>query len=793
MLHDLRYAVRLLRKAPGFTIVAVLTLALGIGTNTAVFSIVNGTLLRPLPYRQPESLVAIWDRQPHESSLAKIFDSFTDFLEYQQHARSFEELAVTTWDLPRGTALTGRGPARNVLAIAVTDSIFALLGVRAQYGRTFLPEDVGRGCSVVLSNSLWSGSLGGDPKLVGQSLVLNNEPCTVVGVMPPDFAFYPKQTELWRLLPPVYSGNVGIFGRLKPGVSRERAQAELISLHDALHRSDGEERNIEPAVYDLHGEFTWMAGRNLRSTLWILLGAVAMVLSIACLNVANLLLGRSFLRSREFAVRAALGGGRARLLRQLLTEGLVLSTLGGACGIAVAFGALQYFRSVNPIELPVGARVEISAPVLAFTLALACLTAVVFGLAPAYVGQAFSLSRAVRRTAPRGRALVAVEVALSVLLLTAAGLLIESIAHIGSVPLGFQPDRVFDARLSLPADGYAEPGSRARFSDALTSRVAAIPGVEDVAVASQLPPAGGGQYVLQIFGRTVPPDRALHDVASRTVSPSYFRTLGVALRRGRLFDKRDRRDTEPVVVIDEALAAEYFPQSDPLGQKIRVESRTSKPWATVIGVVGTEKRTIVYQEMGFIERAGIYVPFAQDPPATFSIAVRMSAGAGIPSGAIRSELAKLDGTLGLGPLESLRKQIEAQFAYPRFRAVILGAFAVFALLLAAVGLHGVLSQFVSQRTREIGVRLALGAKSRDVIRLVANQGGAPVVIGVALGLILALALGRFLGSVLYGVQPRDPLTLFAVCVILVITAAFAIVSPARRAARTDPMDALRQE
>jgi len=446
MIQDIRLAWRLLLRAKAFAIIAILTLALGIGATTAVFSIVNGVLLRPLPYRAPERLVDILDQSLHEKGFNKLFADYPDYREYRQHSRSFEELAAATWAV-KNPILTGHGAARTVTAIPVTASFFGLLGASARLGRTFEAADEARGCSVVLSNAYWISAFGGDSRVVGQSIILDDKACALLGVMPAGFAFYPAAAQLWMLITPdrpeIDKLLVVVFGRLKPGITAAQAQAELSALHAAAHSGD-EGRDFGPAVDFLQEELTWLAGRNLRTTLWILLGAVALVLLIGCVNVANLLLGRSLVRGRELAVRAALGGGRLRLFRQLLTEGLLLAMLGGAGGVWMAFGAVRYFRAVNPVDLPVGAEVSISGPVLAFTLLVSVLTALLFGMAPAWKASRANLNTALKSGGRGnvsggglGRAMVAAEMALSVVLLAGAGLLMESVLRMGSANLGF--------------------------------------------------------------------------------------------------------------------------------------------------------------------------------------------------------------------------------------------------------------------------------------------------------------------------------------------------------------------
>ena len=790
LIQDLHYAFRLISRKPGVAAIVALTLAQGIGSNTAVFSIVEAVLLRPLPYKDSSRLVSIWLRNVHETGTSKMFDSLRDYRAFAA-ARSFDKIAVATW-ATGGRDLRGFGPAREILALPVSDSFFSLLGVEPALGRTFAPEDMRRGCSVVIGDSLWRGALGADRSIVGRNITLGDRSCAVLGVMPRSFTFYPAVAQAWILLVPDFSPPpekipLGIFARLRPGVTIAQAQAEVSALHAALNRGDGQERDMAPLVADLHGEFTFLAESRLRATLWILLAAVGFVLLIVCLNVANLLLGQAFGRQREFAVRAALGSGRARLARQLLTEGLLLATSGGAGGIAVAFAAIRYFRAAAPIEMPPGADVRMSWPALAFTATMSVATALLFGALPAWRAsrldaiESLRAGRSSAQATPQRlmKALIAVEMALSLILLAGAGLLIESTLRMSAEPLGFESRGLVTASVRLPEAGYKD-ATRLEFYDRI---LGALGG--NAAFSTGLPPYGLPLATLHIAGQEL---SGANYVDQQSVSSGYFNVMGEPLLHGRNFTGRDLASSEPVAIVNEALARRYFRNVDPIGRRISLNDPSeTNPWRVIVGVVADEKRAGGFDRVGWAARPMALKPIAQDPPREAAIVAR---GSGAD---LRRAVSGIDERASLGPVETMDSRLNKMFAYPRFRATLLGSFAAFAVLLASIGLYGVLGQFVAQRTPEIGVRMAMGARSSDVLRLIARQAGVPLAAGLALGLAGASALGRSLTSVLYGVRAGDPVTLAVVSFALIAAGAIAAFFPARRAARIDPMTALRNE
>src|SRR5215831_8724647 len=806
--RDLRFAARMLRKSPGFTIVAVLTLALGISANTSVFSIVDAVLLRALPYNDAERLVAVWCTEIGQPG-TKIFAPYRDFEEFKAHSQSFEELAAVTW-ARAGEILAWKGSPHEVLAIPASADFFSLLGIPAAQGRTFSPGDLQHGCTIVLAYSFWQKELGAPASIVGAPLSLDGKPCTVAGIMPRGFEFYPKQTALWTLITPdtqlakePFNSAVGIFGRLKPGVSMANAERDSIELHQSVIQESPAGSwvaQIKPIVRDLREEFTWIAGRNLRTALFILSAAVTLLLLIACLNVANLLLGRSVERHRELAVRAALGSRRSRLVRQLLTESLLLALLGTFAGVLLAVAAVRYFHSANLVELPPGNPVTINTHVLAFAVFLTTMTALLFGLLPAWRASRVDLNEVLKesgRTMSLGRhrtsqLLVVGQVTLSMVLLAAAGLMIQSFVRLGAVPLGFQSAHVLTAQVALPPSAYTDPDRRSSFYNALIPRLGALPGIEGAALSSHVLGYGSGSSSLSLAGRGH--IRDLEAVSVEEISSGYFRMLGIPLLQGRQFDLRDRKESQPVAMMNDQFVHKYFPAENPLGRQIKLARPEDKaPWLTIVGVVGNEKRTTVYQEMSYVEPALVCLPLNQSSPLSMFVLLR---AAGNPMGlspVLQAEVTHIDSNVPVYDIKTMVQRDSEFLAHPRFRAVLMAILAGMTLLLTAIGLYGLLAHLVSQRTHEIGIRVALGASRQEVLRLVVWGGLRMTVIGLAVGIALALASTRLVAGLLFGVKSTDPVTFVAVAVLLCLVAVLACWVPARRATHVDPIVALRYE
>jgi putative ABC transport system permease protein len=802
VLRDAKHAFRVFRHSPAFTLVIVLTLALGIGAATAVFSVLDAVLLQPLPYKQPDRLVAVWGHSKIDPNLPKVFLSYADFDEFRRKATTVEEVSAAAWGPMSSHILSGAGAARLLTVIPVSTSFFSLLGANAAVGRTFSDNDETAGCSIVLANSLWMSAFGGEPALVGRSITLDQKPCSVVGIMPARFAFYPSQAQAWLLMGPDLQrqAGVGVFARLIHAATLSAAQTELAQLYAATNPADA--ARFEPQVFDLHGEFTFLASRTLRTTLMVALSAVGLLLLIACLNVGNLLLARMSERGREMALRAALGSGQGRLVTQVLTESLILAFFGTLAGVGFAAGAIRYFQHASPIELTVGANVGIHGRVLIFAMLLMFSTAMGFGFSPALTAMRANL---VDRLKTGGRATVegglarvsiAAQMGISFALLAAAMLLIQSSLSMGAEKLGFELDNRASARFTLPGASYAENSQRIAFYERLEREIAGVDGVRDVALASRVPPdAGGFQQRIEIEGQKVALDSQPINVGMDAVSPSFFGLLKVPLLKGRLFDSRDRPASETVAIVNEELASQYFPSSNPVGKRVRLVSGTTatSPWLTIVGVVGNLKQTMLMNEMRWTVAPHLYRPAEQDPQASMNLLLRFGTSSVPVAQGLKRVAASLDSKAPFGELQPVELQVSGILAYSRFRALVLAFFAISALMLSTIGLHAVLTQFLRKRDAEFGVRRALGATTMHILNLVLRQAGFPVVGGLFLGLILTFVVRRLIASLLYGSVALHPVLLAFVATVLLIASAVAILRPAIAAVRVDPAVALRAE
>ncbi|HEX8360795.1 MAG TPA: ABC transporter permease [Longimicrobium sp.] len=799
LLQDLRYAVRSLRKSPGFTLVAVLTLALGIGANTAIFSVVNGVILRPLPYPQPEQLRYLGWQWKSGSTMNAV--TAYQFQYWRQNSRSFAGMA--SFD-QHAAEVAGGGFAQGLRG---TDDFLRVLGVKPALGRGFLPEEnrPGGPRAVLLSDAMWRSRLGADPRAVGRTLTLDGEAHTIVGVLPPSFRFpqAPDWTEFVLPRRPVVDRedeghNSTVVARLRPGVSPRQADAEMAALSERFRRENPDLAQAGEGVKLVDYGSMYLGG--LRTVLWVLLGAVGVVLLIACVNVANLLLARAARRQREMAVRAAVGAGRGRIIRQVITEGVVLALLAGAAGLAVGMAGVRALLALAPQLLPRTEEIGLDARVLGFTFLVALGTGVVAGLASALPATRTDLAGVLRGTSQPGgrgrgaRVLVAAEAALAVVLLVGAGLLAGSLARMSRVDLGFRTEQLLTVRIPHVPEGYGTAARSAAFAEQVMERVRETPGVVSVAAVSSIPFRRGMNIPVTVEGR---PDATEGAIEWRAVTPGYFRTLGVRVVGGRDFAATDAAGA-PVILVNESAAREYWPGRTPLGARLLVANMGGKPLPgvddpprEVVGVVGD----IRDQQRDLAPRRTVFVPMSQVPDAFASLpslVVRTtdpaSAGA-----ALRQAIGEVDPRMPAPELRMMEEVVGATMAQSRFNALLMGSFAAVAMLLTGVGIFGVVSYTVRQRTREIGVRIALGARQGDVLGTVVRQGIRPAVVGLVVGLVLSAGLSRLVSGMLYEVSPTDPLTLAAVSVLLVGVAVLASYLPARRAARVDPMVALRSE
>jgi putative ABC transport system permease protein len=811
MVQDFKFAIRTLFRAPGFTLTAALTLALGIGVTSLMFSVVNAVLLRPLPYPDPDRLLLVFNMNTTDPASNTMRLTALDFDDYRARTRTFESMAG---HIGTGFTFTGGREPELVIGQMVTADFFKVFRVQPALGRTFNPDEfaLGREAVVVLSHRLWQRRFGGSPAAIGSTATINGRPFTIVGVMPPAFDYPGPRYELWAPLPTPRSADLPpanrgahylqAVGRLKPSVSYEQASSEIVSIAGALAKeypdSDGNNTARTVRLQDF-------AVRDVKTPLYILLGAVALVVLIACANVTNLLLARATSRHREVAIRQALGAGRRRLVRQFLVETAVLYSLGAAGALALASWGTAIMISLGPENIPRLADASLDGRVLAVTLLLSLVTAVVFGLAPALQGSSADPADALRtggRTASAGSTrqrvrtvLVVAEVALSVVLLIGAGLALHSLAKLTAVDPGFDADGQLTFSVVLPPRRYPDAVSMTAVADRIAERLAAIPGVAATGWTTHLPLSGQNmENGFQVPGYVPRQSGEVPIAGMRGVSSRYFAALGARLKAGRTFTAADRLGSQPVAIVNEAFAQRYWPGQDPIGRTLQ-EYGGSNP-RTVVGLIADVKHSGPAEEA----RPEVSLPYSQLDPefmTTWSRGIYFvvrTASSGIAIGsAARAAVAGIDSEMSLNNVESLAELASDAVSAPRFRTVLLGTFAALAIALASIGVFGVLSYFVIQRTREIGIRVALGATSSDILRMVVGRGLALAAIGLGIGLLAAIPLTRSMQSLLFEVKPLDIPTLASVIGGLAVVAGLASYLPARRALRIEPMTTLNME
>ena len=800
LLQDARYGLRRMWQGPAFTLSIVLVLALGIGATTAIFSVLDAALLRPLPYPDPERLVAVHSLGHEDNELAV---SFPEYVDWQRAPEVFADLgAYFTTTLP----LTGGGEPEMLNVVQMSASVPRMLGALPRVGRAFTPGEDAPGAErvVMLSEGLWRRRFGGDPKILGRPILLSELPFTVIGIIPsvrrsivPKDLAAAREVDAWIPLrldaerAPRDFHFLDVVGRLRPGLDFEHAQERIASFADRLRETGVTEFRIRL------GRLERLVIGDARPLLFALAGAASMVLLIVCTNVANLLLARAAVRRREIAVRAALGAARGRILRQLLIETLLLALLGGGAGVLVAWAGVAGFRALSPGSVPRLAEAAVDARMLGFALVLSLLTGLLFGLLPALRASRADLGEVMKigargaiggpaRDRLRG-ALIVAEVALSFALLIGAGLLIRSLDRLLAVDKGFNSERVISAFVLLPFSRYPEAHQHAAFFRELRERVAALPGVQTVGYVNTLPLTGGANGGIGIEGRTYPPG-AEPGAWKRVASPGYFEALRTPLLAGRTFDERDAAGAPAVVVVNQTFARRYFPGESPIGKRVDFRWDT-QGMQEIVGVVGDAREQGLHQPA----EPAIYIPFAQRPDAWAYLVVRTSGDPASLVPSLREVVASLDRNLPLSEVRTLEDVVSEGLAERRLAMSLFGAFSALSLVLAALGLYAVISYTVVQRRQEIGIRMALGARAEHVLRSVLRQGLALSAAGVALGALAALWLGQFLSGLVFGVGTTDPATFAGVALLLVLTALVASLVPAVRAAHLDPASVLRSE
>ena len=812
--QDLKYAVRSLRLNPGYTAIVLATLALGIGANAAIFSVADAVMLRPYSYPDIDRVVMINETTRKGGVMSVAWPTFQDWAAQQQSFEYFGLFRSTTANL------TGGDQAERLNAAIASSQIFGALGIGPSAGRAFTPEEDKPGAprTALVSERLWRTRFAADPGIVGRTVVLNSEPHVIVGVMPPGMRFPSRLTDVWLPLGPIVGTlpagrgnhpNLFVAARLKPGVSFERAAADMDTIARRLEKQYPDSNtDVAVAMIPYYEQIV----QSIRPTLYVLLGAVGFVLLIGCANLANLMLARAERRQREIAVRAALGAERRRIVQQLLTESLLLALVGGGLGILLANWIVTVFVASRPVTIPRIDLIGVDGRVVAFAALLSIATGVIFGLVPALRASAPDLLASLKQAgrgggmAPSRRfrsALVIVEVAMALVLLAGAGLMIRSFARLMAIEPGFDPDGVVTMRLTLPPAKYREQERWTAFHAELVRRVSAIPGVTAAAVNSAVPLEGGGaESGVMVEGRPIPPPGTQGDMCLfQASSPEYFRAMGIPIVRGRPFSGRDGRSSTPVVIVDDSLVSRLFPGEDPPGRRIAFEFRGDRQnpnpiWREIVGVVAHVRHYGIASEPPFVQ---LYTPVEQLPlwfeqrRPSMALFARTPLAAEAVTAAIRRELAVIDRDIPVYGVQTMRTYLAQSTEQPRLSVMLLGGLGGLALLLAVIGIYGVVSYSVAQRTQEIGVRMALGATRRDVLGMVGKQAMTLIGAGLLVGVGAALALGSVMQNLLFEVSPRDPATLTAIVAMLGVVGMVASFVPARRATRVDPIVALRAE
>jgi putative ABC transport system permease protein len=803
--QDIRYSLRTLIKNPGFALVAVLVLALGIAANTAIFSAVNAILLRSLPYHDADRLVVPVTTHPGRN-IDRGSVAFADYLDWKKEEQIFENVAAFD-----GSSLdmTGAGEPQRVQGAFVTEEYFDVMGAAPLIGRTFAPDDKQPGASpgLVMSYALWQRHFGGDQGVIGQPLTINGRPYTVIGVMPKD-SQWPATTDLWAILPVGLIPQANLMrrdnqvwrsiARLKPGVSVEQATTVMQTIARRVEQDEVSKAGWSARAMPLH---EYIVGSRIQTTLLVLFAAVGFVLLIACVNVANLLLARSAARSREMAIRVALGAGRLRLVRQLLTESLVLSFLGGVIGVVLSLWLKDLLITFGPSDIPRLNEITIDTRVLLFAVGASLLTALLFGMIPALQATKTDLNESLKEggrastDGPRRRRirslLVVLEIALSLVLLIGAGLVVRSFARLQQVDPGFNVENLLTMTINLSPARYRTGEQVADAGERILSNLRSQPGVESASAATALPLGAGGFYLGRVFlieGHPEPPAAPDHPAQWNVITPTYFETLRIPVIKGRVFTERDTATSTPVIVINETLARTMFPGEDPIGKRIR-SWRDENKLREIVGIV----KDVRYFGRDDELRGLVFVPHRQDSWRALVLAIRTTGDPSSMAEPARDQIWAIDKDMAIADVLTMEKALDDSVAPARFQMMLLGLFGLLALTLAAVGIYGMLSYSVAQRSHEIGVRMALGARSGDVLKMVVRQGMTLTFIGVGIGLIGSFAVTRLMSSLLYEISALDPWTFSIISLMLVAVAFFASYIPARRATRVDPMVALRYE